>query len=685
MLYITPTFKKKHNLIQGVNFKINSDNNYSVEIIPNKNASAHYDNGWCPTPSINLPGVDINNLNKEDGVIPLNFSTKQLRSFIIVKLEKFDKNEMIITTHVKKVQYNKNLDFLDEHDYYSDITFNTQELIKSENLNKEYLKSNKKIIINRDKKVVKIYNGADTLLKEFLWQDASEEMKKAYPNAILTSYSLSDFVKNIIGTNIYQLGGVIIPSDCNFFDLFNKNTDKELNYIKNLSNILENTDKIDTYYLKKANDAEVYFEKKLMNTCFSFSSTNMICCKDKIKEKLNRTYSAASSHEEEFFMQLCVFTYAYMNKGLESVMNSYYVNSLYHRITCEESFLENKISDVLNINKSTHKFIGRFMLEFKNQLSKYCNSDFTNDLMFSKCIETMTSKDNMDSLDNLIRLIGYNNTLILMQTYFDNFFDYLYMLKSIDEKNSCQYIRYNSYTKTARGVHYDSITEFEEALPNIYMSELIKTLIDNISLYFQYSYDVLERYPKYQNNILAFAKYVTTAPQKQGFQSVRAFFNQYIDYLDMQTSFSDKYEKYPTALRRSHDIAATNSYLRNNQNIYASEEFNKAVQSYDNLSYYDDDFIITTPTSYQDLFIEGASLNHCVASYIKKIENKTSKILFLRKKDNQVNPFYTIEVRNKRISQIKGLNQVNPTEPKLQQFISNWAKKKTLIEDYKDR
>lgn len=66
-----------------------------------------------------------------------------------------------------------------------------------------------------------------------------------------------------------------------------------------------------------------------------------------------------------------------------------------------------------------------------------------------------------------------------------------------------------------------------------------------------------------------------------------------------------------------------------------------------------DSFIIETPKKTTDLKYEGEMLCHCVGSYIDRVVKGETQICFLRSQESI--PKITIEIRNNRIVQAKGL------------------------------
>ena len=71
------------------------------------------------------------------------------------------------------------------------------------------------------------------------------------------------------------------------------------------------------------------------------------------------------------------------------------------------------------------------------------------------------------------------------------------------------------------------------------------------------------------------------------------------------------------------------------------------VKEYDN-----GEFSITVPKSTKAIVEEGKALHHCVGVYVDKVLRREDMIYFLRK--NKDVPYITIEVKNKKVTQIEG-------------------------------
>ena len=87
-----------------------------------------------------------------------------------------------------------------------------------------------------------------------------------------------------------------------------------------------------------------------------------------------------------------------------------------------------------------------------------------------------------------------------------------------------------------------------------------------------------------------------------------------------------------------------------------------------------DGLVIAFPRSPKDIVAEGNALRHCVGGYVSRVANAECIILFLRHAGNTKESFYTIEVCNGEVAQVRGLQNCRPT-PEVNAFIADWKRK----------
>lgn len=85
------------------------------------------------------------------------------------------------------------------------------------------------------------------------------------------------------------------------------------------------------------------------------------------------------------------------------------------------------------------------------------------------------------------------------------------------------------------------------------------------------------------------------------------------------------------------------------------------VKSYKNFQKKGNRYSILIPTSIENLIEEGNALNHCVGSYVDRVINGSSKILFVRRNEELNKPFVTFELnKNDDLVQIRGKSNSTP-------------------------
>ena len=111
-----------------------------------------------------------------------------------------------------------------------------------------------------------------------------------------------------------------------------------------------------------------------------------------------------------------------------------------------------------------------------------------------------------------------------------------------------------------------------------------------------------------------------------------------------------------------------------------NEKFAKRIETWKKFEYADSNFSVVAPTKAEDIANEGAKLHHCVKSYIGRVTDGKTNIVFIRKNTELEKPFFTVEITNDdTIQQVHGFGNKNAnTEKGLTEFVKKWAKDKKL-------
>ncbi len=157
----------------------------------------------------------------------------------------------------------------------------------------------------------------------------------------------------------------------------------------------------------------------------------------------------------------------------------------------------------------------------------------------------------------------------------------------------------------------------------------------------------------------------------------------YNDYLNM-ARLIDTNEKLPynfdtcAQLRDMHDSLII-IYNKEKNNI-EDDKFNKQLGKLKKYEFENDSYIAVSPKHASDLVIEGTQLRHCVKSYIQKVIDGHTNIMFIRRKDEPEKPFFTVEISNRGvIEQVHGFANCNAdSDPLVSGFIDDWLKSKKV-------
>ena len=189
-------------------------------------------------------------------------------------------------------------------------------------------------------------------------------------------------------------------------------------------------------------------------------------------------------------------------------------------------------------------------------------------------------------------------------------------------------------------------------------SSLLKTILEfyTSNIYLQENYTLSK-----------LINYVVNETINQGYTSIRNFLNELRDYLLMCKQLGVKPTLYSSYLKQTHDITSRNYQIK----VESEKEEIFSDRYKDFKPYKTEDYIIIAPKETKDLQEEGSRLNHCVASYIKRVIDGQCLIYFLRKQDKQEESLITLEVKDNSIVQVRGSHNRKPSDEErkaLEQF-----------------
>lgn len=118
-------------------------------------------------------------------------------------------------------------------------------------------------------------------------------------------------------------------------------------------------------------------------------------------------------------------------------------------------------------------------------------------------------------------------------------------------------------------------------------------------------------------------------------------------------------EKYPPNLPLYHDKIAYR--YRINKKFYDLVRWKKAAERCAVYETTWKEWILKAPKTTDDILDEAQQMSNCVASYVQRVIDGETNILFLRKKDEPDVSVCTVEIRNEAVVQFKARRNATPT------------------------
>lgn len=167
------------------------------------------------------------------------------------------------------------------------------------------------------------------------------------------------------------------------------------------------------------------------------------------------------------------------------------------------------------------------------------------------------------------------------------------------------------------------------------------------------------------------------------YQKIQDIVTGYRDYLemchDLNYDMKNSFVLYPKDLQKSHDRVQKRFKIKENAQLL--QNFKNAIQdARKHMAFEAGGMKIVVPSTPGELVAEGNALHHCVGRYANSVAKKECIILFLRQCTNETKPFYTIEVREREIIQVRGVGNSLPT-PEVQSFINHWQRQVLCKQD----
>ena len=164
------------------------------------------------------------------------------------------------------------------------------------------------------------------------------------------------------------------------------------------------------------------------------------------------------------------------------------------------------------------------------------------------------------------------------------------------------------------------------------------------------------------------------APE-ESFIRLLGTYNDYIrECQQLNFDMKSKSVLFPQNLTAAH--ANNQGVIRAQKNKEYEEKFKKAVAKFKKSGYSKNGLTIQAAKSMEELVREGEMLHHCVGGYIRRVADGECMIFFVRQADKPEQPYYTLELRNKKIIQCRTLNNESyESNEEVKIFVDGWLKK----------
>ena len=158
---------------------------------------------------------------------------------------------------------------------------------------------------------------------------------------------------------------------------------------------------------------------------------------------------------------------------------------------------------------------------------------------------------------------------------------------------------------------------------------------------------------------------------------------QWKDYLDfckeLGYDLKNSFVLFPKDLTAAHDLASLEVFkkreAKKKEQLQAEEnKWKKLFCTYlEKYQWTDGEYMVVVPNDLFSIKEEGHVLRHCVGTYVSKILEEESIILFIRTTEEPEKSFYTLEVKGDQIKQCHGYRNKDMTK-EVERFVEEYKK-----------
>ena len=307
-----------------------------------------------------------------------------------------------------------------------------------------------------------------------------------------------------------------------------------------------------------------------------------------------------------------------------------------------EFFRNFRINDMIVADKNDAKFIK--LLEESKRLNKYCSSLST---FFSRMNEALAYESFIDAGILYEKdYCSYGQRTIKKHEHSLNEYNKLVIKFLKDTQMSLTFRFERNYFQniTFCNTIFNKMQTFD--LDDQQKIKFIKYIMDSA-----YTIDIFKEIVEtHKYDMKALVEYFYNYLEPFENLSINNGLDTLKDYYTMGVAIGRQIKKYPKYLKSMHDI------INANHNAYKKEYdemlFEQKQKAF--LEFVGKKYSVVIPRKAKDVIIEGTNLNHCVSSYVDKILQDKTYILFLRLTESPDRSLVTLEFKDNTIVQARG-------------------------------
>lgn len=162
----------------------------------------------------------------------------------------------------------------------------------------------------------------------------------------------------------------------------------------------------------------------------------------------------------------------------------------------------------------------------------------------------------------------------------------------------------------------------------------------------------------------------------------------WMDYVrgceELGYDLNNNFVLFPKHLTEAHDLVTERvNRKREDERKAERERLNAATRKHfevlqEQYGWERDGLMVRAPESMDAIIKEGQEQHHCVGNYAESAANGETIILFVRKAEEPENPYYTMEIKKRKITQCRGYENDGMT-PEVKRFIQVFAEEKSIL------